>query len=145
MQIILIHIIIHFWALSWDWELEGLAALSMRTIRAFMLYKVYCISALLFHNDYGFYSILVCIICCSQHQICLYVAQQIFCQLAYKFNAVLKQNRTYLVELRDRIGDPIMIGRFLDFFPIISDPRFLSVRSGIGRFLCVCTIYEKYQ
>ena len=40
--------------------------------------------------------------------------------------------------LRDRIGDPIMIGRFLDFFPIISDARFLSVRSEIGRFfLCV--------
>ena len=44
------------------------------------------------------------------------------------------------LELRDRIGDPIMIGRFLDFFPIISDPRFLSVRSGIGRFLCVCAL-----
>ena len=36
------------------------------------------------------------------------------------------------LELRDRIG------RFLDFFPIISDARFLSVRSEIGRFfLCV--------
>ena len=38
-----------------------------------------------------------------------------------------------------------LIGRFLDFFPIISDPRFLSVRSGIGRFFCVCTIHEKYK
>ena len=47
--------------------------------------------------------------------------------------------------LRDRIGDPIMIGRFLDFFPIISDARFLSVRSEIGRFFCVCTIHDKYK
>ena len=44
--------------------------------------------------------------------------------------------------LRDRIGDPIMIGRFLDFFTIISDARFLSVR---GDFLCVCTIHDKYK
>ena len=33
---------------------------------------------------------------------------------------------------------------FLDFFPIISDPRFFSVRSGIGRFFYfICTIHEK--
>ena len=43
--------------------------------------------------------------------------------------------------LRDRIGDPIMIGRFLDFFLIISDARFLSVRSEIGRFL-LCVHYS---
>ena len=45
------------------------------------------------------------------------------------------------LELRDRIGDPIMIGRYLDFFPIISDARFLSVRSEIGRFF-VCVHYS---
>ena len=45
------------------------------------------------------------------------------------------------LELRDRIGDPIMIGRFLDFFPIISDARFLSVRSEIGRFFFVCALF----
>ena len=46
----------------------------------------------------------------------------------------------YIV-LRDRIGDPIMIGRFLDFSPIISDARFVSVRSEIGRFF-VCVHYS---
>ena len=43
-----------------------------------------------------------------------------------------------------------LIGRFLDFFPIISDPRFLSVTCIGDReiFLCVCTsnsIHEKYK
>ena len=48
-----------------------------------------------------------------------------------------------VLELRDQIGDPIMIGRFLDFFPTISDPRFLSARSGIGRFFFVCSLFMR--
>ena len=50
-------------------------------------------------------------------------------------------NLESILELRDRIGDPIMIGRFLDFSPIISDARFLSVRSEIGIFFCVCALF----
>ena len=72
---------------------------------------------------------------CDDQLFCIYFSfvksDDFFCLL--KFLLLLE------VELRDRIG------RFLDFFLVISDPRFLSVRSGIGRFFCVCTIHEKYK